>query len=80
MPKGKKRQTWADATAPPPRVDPDAIPKPREYADRVLQIRLTAREHQEIGEIAARLGLTRSAYLLGLHHQALAFFQKKGGR
>ena len=80
MAKGKKRQTWADATAPPPKVDPTAIPRPREYANRVLQIRLTTREHEEIGEMATRLGLTRSAYLLGLHHQAVAFFHTKGGR
>jgi len=61
-------------------VDPRAIPKPKEPRDCVFQMRLTAAERREIRKTAKSLGLTVTAYLLGLHAQAVAALGEKGGR
>lgn len=68
---GRKRTRWSDSAGKPPKLDPEALAEATEPADRVLQIRLTASEHEEIKQIAQRLGLTMTAYLLGLHRQAV---------
>jgi len=61
------------------KVDPTAIPKPHKLRDRVFQMRLTAAERREIKETAKALGLTATAYLLGLHAQAVEALREKGG-
>lgn len=70
-----RRRTRAQSPDALPKVDPLAL----EPADKVLQIRLTASELEKIRETASSLNLTMTAYLLGLHEQAVAALEKKGG-
>jgi len=63
-----------------PEIDLAALVEEQERADHVLQIRLTASEHEEIKKTAQALGMSMTAYLLGLHHKAVQVLEKRGGR
>ena len=77
---GRKPRKRSEPPAELPEIDPETLVEEQERADHVLQIRLTASEHEEIKRTAQGLGLSMTSYLLGLHHKAVEALQKKGGR
>ncbi len=77
---GRRPRKRPEPPAELPEIDPQALVEEQERADHVLQVRLTAREHQEIRQTAQRFGLSMTSYLLGLHRKAVEALQKKGGR
>ena len=76
----RKGQRRAGLAVPDVTVNPRAIPKPPKRRDKVFQMRLTTAEFNELHEMAEKLGLTITSYLLGLHKQAVAALSRKGGK
>jgi len=77
---GRKPKGSLKPAMPGMALDPRALAEPRELRDRLLQLRVTASELAEIHETARSLGLTMTAYVIGLHRQAVATLAKRGGR
>ncbi|MFC1805848.1 hypothetical protein ACFL09_02580 [Planctomycetota bacterium] len=77
---GRKPRKRPEPPAELPQIDPEALVEEEERADHVLQIRLTAGEHEEIRQTAQALGMSMTSYLLGLHRKAVEVLRKKGGR
>ena len=74
-PKGALRPVMPDMA-----IDPHTLNEPRERRDRLLQVRVTVSELAGIHRTARSLGLTTTAYVIGLHRQAVAALAKRGGR
>ena len=77
---GRKPKGRLKPAMPEMALDPRALAQPKELRDRLLQLRVTASELAEIQETARSLGLTMTAYVIGLHHQAVASLAREGGR
>jgi hypothetical protein len=67
------------ATLPPLTLDPKAVEE-RERRTTQLTLRLTPTERQELQVVADHYHVTVTAYLLGLHRQAMAAMRQNGGR